>query len=148
MAKSKTDDIVLQLLSNLAEKKKQIGDAERPSWNTNCSFGYNPDNNNRINLATVTSVNELVSMRAHLHNLFSGFLASASALGVKVEQADFKYLGYTFNQWEADIKARLNKLQIKAKQDELVELEARVNALVSPEQRREIELAKLMDELR
>lgn len=63
--------------------------------------------------------------------------------------------GFTLNkdikryngEWAADIKTRINQLALKKKRDELAKLEARVNALVSQEQRRELELKKLAEEL-
>jgi hypothetical protein len=47
----------------------------------------------------------------------------------------------------SDLETRINGLRIKAKKDELSVLESRVNALVSPEQRRAIELEKLVKEI-
>jgi hypothetical protein len=49
---------------------------------------------------------------------------------------------------KSDIKTRIEQLQIKIKKDELAILEERVNKLVSPEQRRQIELEQLVEELK
>ena len=139
-----TDEIVLDLLNKVEQKKKEIGASERPNWITNCSFGINPSNAaERINIQ-VSDVNTLVSIYANLSLSYSAFEQAAKDLGVK---ADFKWQGFTFGDWAADIKTRLNQLQIKNKKDDLAKLEARVNALVSPEQRREMELKKLAAEL-
>jgi hypothetical protein len=146
MSNKSTDQIVLELLNKVDAKKKQIGEAERPAWVTNCSFGYNSDANARINIQTVRDLETLVDIHAFLVTKHSSFLNSASKLGV-VEDTNFKYLGFTFAQWESDIKTRISQLQIKIKKDELSKLEERVNALVSPEQRRAIELEKLVKEI-
>ncbi len=144
---NKTDDIVLQLLAKVEEKKKQIGNAERPSWITNCSFGFDPSSNSRINIQVVKDLETLVDIHAFLTAKYGHYRASLKELGVAEKDAPFKWLGFTFDQWVSDLFTRLNGLRIKAKKDELATLEARVNSLVSPEQRRQIELAKLVAEI-
>lgn len=147
MNNNNTDEIVLQLLAKVEEKKKQIGNAERPSWITNCSFGFDPNTNNRINIQVVTDLATLVEIYAFVNAKYSFYLASLLELGISEKEAPFKYLGFTYNNWVSDIQTRINGLRIKSKRDELAKLEDRVNALVSPEQRRQIELAKLMKEI-
>jgi hypothetical protein len=146
--KKTTDQIVLELLQKVDSKKKQIGEAERPAWQTNCSFGYNTDSNSRINIQTIRELEQLVETHAFLVNKTKSFSESVKSLKLGDVKVEFKHLGYTFNQWESDIKTRIDQLQIKIKRDELLTLEARVNALVSPEQRRAIELEKLVAELK
>ena len=143
----KTDTMVLELLKKVEEKKKQIGNAERPSWITNCSFGFDPNNNTRINIQVVRDLETLVEIHAFITMKCAAYNASLQCLGLTAKEAPFKYLGFTHEQWADDIETRINGLKIKAKKDELVALEARVNALVSPEQRRAIELEKLVKEL-
>ena len=147
MSENKTDQMVLELLKKVEEKKKQIGSAERPSWITNCSFGYNPENNTRINIQVVRELEVLVDIHAFLANRYGAYLGSLKALGLTEKEAPFKWQGFSPDQWIADIQTRINGLRIKAKKDELAKLEERVNALVSPEQRRAIELEKLVKEI-
>lgn len=143
-----TDAVVLQLLAKVEEKKKQIGSAERPSWITNCSFGFDPNNSNaRINIQVVRDLEALVEIHAFLTSKYGHYQASLKELGIAEKEAPFKWLGFTFEQWVSDIQTRINGLRIKSKRDELAKLEERVNALVSPEQRRKIELEKLMKEI-
>lgn len=147
MSDTKVDTMVLELLKKVEEKKAQIGKAERPSWITNCSFGYNPDTNTRRNIQVETSLSELVGMHSFLVSREADFAASRKALGLTEKEAPFGWLGFTADQWISDIQTRINGLKIKAKKDELAKLEERVNALVSPEQRRAIELEKLVKEI-
>jgi len=142
-----TDKMVLELLKKVEEKKQQIGNAERPSWITNCSFGYNPDSNARISIQASRELEQLVDIHAFLTNKHTTFKQSMAALKLDQQEVSFKYLGFTYEQWMADIQTRINQLRIKSKKDELSILEARVNNLVSPEQRRDIELAKLVKEI-
>lgn len=144
MSENKTDKIVLELLKKVEEKKQQIGSAERPSWVTNCSFGFDPNSNARVNIQVLRTIEEIVEIHAFLTSKFRAFQLSCDMLILDVQ---FKWLGFTYEQWIADIKTRLDGLRIKSKRDELAKLEERVNALVSPEQRRAIELEKLIKEI-
>lgn len=144
-----TDTLVLQLLQTVEEKKKQIGNAERPSWKTNCSFGFDSHNpNNRINIQTIRDLDVLVTIHAHLNSLYLNYQRSLGDLNIDESEAPFVYLGYSLDDWLSDVQTRINALRIKLKKEELTKLEARVNALVSPEQRREIELKQLMEDLK
>lgn len=147
MADTKTDAMVLGLLKKVEEKKQQIGSAERPSWITNCSFGYNPDTNTRINIQVIRDLEVLVDIHAFLTSKAASFRTSLAALKLAEKEVSFKWQNFTYEQWVADIETRINGLRIKAKKDELARLEERVNALVSPEQRRAIELDKLVREI-
>ena len=147
MNEKNIDQIVLELLKKVEEKKQQIGSAERPSWVTNCSFGYNPENNVRINIQVVRDLDVLVDIHAFLTVRYSAFVQSLAALKLSEKEVPFKWLNFTYKQWLEDIETRINGLKIKTKKDELAKLEERVNALVSPEQRRAIELDKLVKEI-
>jgi hypothetical protein len=147
MADKNIDQVVLELLKKVEEKKQQIGNAERPSWITNCSFGFDPNNNARINIQVVRELEQLVDIHAFLSTKYESYQASLKDLKLTEKDAPFKHLGFTFDQWVADIETRINGLRIMAKKDELAKLEERVNALVSPEQRRAIELEKLVKEI-
>ena len=146
MSDDKTDKMVLELLRKVEEKKRQIGNAERPSWETNCSFRYDPNSNAHINIQVVRELETLVEIHAFLNRKEVDFEFSANTLKLDKE-VSFKWLGFTFGQWIRDIETRIGGLLIKAKKDELAKLEERVNSLVSPEQRRAIELEKLVKEI-
>jgi hypothetical protein len=146
MSETKVDTMVLELLKKVEEKKQQIGSAERPSWNTTCSFGYNVEGNFRINIQ-VAQLEQLVDIHAFLTIRKGGHNNSLKMLNLTEKEVPFKWLNFTYDQWVEDIETRINGLRIKAKKDELAKLEERVNALVSPEQRRAIELEKLVKEI-
>lgn len=147
MSEKNIDQTVMELLKKVEEKKQQIGNAERPSWITNCSFGYNPDSNTRTNIQIIRELETLIDIHAFLTSKFDAFNRSQTLLKISGKEAEFKFMGFTYGQWTADIETRINQLRIKSKKDELSKLEERVNALVSPEQRRAIELEKLVKEI-
>jgi hypothetical protein len=52
-------------------------------------------------------------------------------------------MGHTVADWQADIQKRINKVQISKKKADLQTLEDRLDKLISPELRREMELAEI-----
>lgn len=71
--------------------------------------------------------------------------STAKELGV--DKHECEHDGYAIDDWIADIKTRLNKIQIKSKKDALAALEARLDKIISPELRAEMELAAIEAEL-
>ena len=136
------DAMVLGLLKKIDEKEKGIAETERPRWLTNCSFGFDPSNTSRINIQ-IAETYQLVDIHAQLSARKDSFMCSAVELGVR--NVAFKHLGYSFEEWESDIKTRLKQLSARERQLEITTLRNRVNALVTPEQLRRIELSKLID---
>ena len=114
------DKKVIELLNKVAEKKKQIGNAQRPSWITNCSFGFDVnDPNLRTNIQVIQSLEDLVNMHALLTAKFDTFNNSMKVLGLEKDEASFKWFGFSYQQWVADIETRVNQLRIKKKTDEI-----------------------------
>lgn len=137
----KNDELVLQLIAKVKDKKKEINDAQKPKWETSCTIGYNPENvQDRINIQTTTDLNKLVDLYGFLTMREESSKIAAKNLGLKIST---KYMGYTFEDWKTDIQSRVNQININLKKKELEELEARLDKLVTPEQRREIELAEI-----
>ena len=56
------DKIVQDLFKVVQVKKEEIAKAERPNWETNCAFGYYPEQSQRINLQVMSDVLELVQI--------------------------------------------------------------------------------------
>lgn len=137
MTTKNPDDVINALFAKLQEKKKAIEAIEKPNFKTNLTFGYNPENPTRINIHTVTDTDVLIRMlgflmkEAELHNL------AAEKLELK---STFKWQGFTLEDWMHDIKARVGKINIDAKRKEFKQLEDKLNSLVSPEQRRLMEI--------
>lgn len=139
------DAKVLELFSKVKEKQKKIAKNERPSWKTNCSFGKNQDSvSDRINLQVITDLDRLIDAHVFLKQKLDYWLKSCETLGVK---SPLKWLGYSFQDWEDDIKYRVSQLQLNKEKKELEVLEARLNSLITVDQRREMELAEIEKEL-
>lgn len=148
MAKKTAPDVdqrVLDLIETVKQKKAVIQKAEKPSWKTNCSFGYNPDGSFRVNLQATMDVSILISILGFLIRSKASFDQAAQELN---QDVSFSWQGFSFDEWKSDIETRVIKLSIKKEKDNLEKLENRLNGLISPELRRELELAELEKELK
>lgn len=144
MAKAKTrDEQIKDLLKVVEEKKKKINKAEKPKWLTNCSFSFNPEyaSTARVNLQVTSDINILVEIFAYVLEKREFYYKSASELGIK--NPEFKWMGFTTDEWKSDIQTRIDKIQISKERQELEVLEQRLNKLVTPEERARIELQEI-----
>ena len=66
---------------------------------------------------------------------------------LQVEAPPFEWTGFPVKDWLEDIKTRIDKLQIQSKKAKLETLEKRLNKIVSPELRAQMELDAIAAEL-
>ncbi len=142
MADTSVDKAVMDLLVKVEQKKKEIEAAKvRPTWKTSCSFGKDPNTTtDRVNIQVVKDPRKLLEIYSFLSSQQGLMENSAKELGLEF---DGTWQNYSFADWKDDLKTRAGQLSIEKKQKELDDLDARVNRLVSPEQRRVMELAAL-----
>ncbi len=138
------DKDVQDLFAIVQTKKDEIAKAEKPNWLTNASFGYDKNSSNRINIHTTTDLEELVSILAFLIEKNNSFNLAKVELKIDVK---FKWMGYSFDEWLSDIKTRITKIQISKKRQELESYETKLNALVSPELKRKMEIDEIKKSL-
>lgn len=145
-ADQSVDQAVLDLLVKVDKKKKEIAKLKvRPVWKTSCTFGRDPNSTqDRTNIQTVRETRKLVEIYAFLTSQQSGLENAALELGVDF---DGTWLNYSISDWKEDLKTRASQLSIESKQKELDTLDDRVNRLVSPDQRRVMELKALQQML-
>lgn len=143
MAKSKSiDEAVMALLVKVGQKKEEIKQAKKkPQWRTNCSIGADPESSHdRKNIQVMRTPREAVDWYAFLLQKEDFLQKAAVELGL---DAELTWMAYPIEDWKADLRTRAAQLTIEQKQAEVKVLDARVNKLVSPDQRREMELAAL-----
>jgi hypothetical protein len=131
-------------------KRAAIAKAEKPSYKTNCSFSYIEGNkSSATNIHVETDVKKLILMVAFLSERQVSYHNAAKLLGVE-NPPDFKFTwdNFTADEWIGDIKARIAKIQISAEKEKLENLEKRLNKIVSPEKRAELELEAIEQELK
>lgn len=142
-----TDDKVMGLIKEVERQKAEIAKCDKPNWRTNCSFCYAENKpNDAVNIHVETNVRNLVCIAAFLQDKARSYKEAAVALGVEAAP-DFTWGGYSVADWLEDLKLRITKIQIGAKRKKLEVLESRLNSLVSPELRAELELSAIASEL-
>ena len=141
---AKTDQKTLDLIKEVNKQKAEIAQLEKPNWITNCSFDYK-NGKSPINLHVESDVATLVLIAGFLINRDKYYREANVLLGV--DAPPFKYDGFSVKEWTSDIKTRINKIQITTKRQRLETLESRLNAIISPELRTQLELEAIMGEL-
>ena len=140
MANTEQDKLVQQLFEVAQKKKAEIAKAEKPNWITNCAFRYNKDSSASINLQVCADVEELISILGFLIEKENAFKAAQEILGTTHK---FKWGGFSVEDWTNDISTRITKIQIGNKKKELEVIESRLDKLVSPELKAQMELAEI-----
>lgn len=141
-----TDEKVRELFNSVQEKKLAIEKAERPCWLTGGNFGFSANSaHDRINVQTVGDVRKIVEMYAFLIDRKEKSENAAKELGVDYK---FTWLGFSVDEWKNDFQTRVNQISIQEKRRELAEIEARLNAIISPELRAQMELEAISELLK
>lgn len=135
------DEKINSLFKIVNQKKEEVKADEKKqknSWQTNCSFKLY--STTPINIQTSNEIS-IVQALTELLTFSNNVDAANEILGLKTE---FKHDGYTVEQWVDDFKKRIIIIHLAVKKDELKKLEERLSAIVSPEQRRQMELEAIM----
>ena len=142
---SDSDKLVEQLLAKVAAKKAEIKKLERPVYKTNCTFILNPfdSNSKRVNF-NVADLDSLINVLATLMIYRDSFEKAGKELGLK---GNFQWGGWSYEDWLADIKTSVDRFSVAKKKAELDTLEKKLNTLISPEQRRQMDLAEIAKSL-
>ena len=143
---AKTDLKTLELIQQINKQKKEIEKLEKPNWLTNCSFSYTEGKflNDAVNIRAGQSLDKLAKIAGFLLAQEEMFIKGSAVLGI---DEPFSWQGFTIRDWLSDIKLQAAKTQINSKKSKLEKLEIRLNALISPELKAEMELAEIMKEL-
>lgn len=132
-----TDEMVKELFQKVQAKKNAIEKAEKPVWNAG-SFGYSTSSaHDRTDVKIVSDVRKLIEMYAFLIERESNYIIAATELGADNK---FTWLGFTADEWKSDFKTRSMQLNIQKERKTLQELEVRLNGLISPELKAQMEL--------
>lgn len=132
------DSKVSELLNKVNFEKNVVNglkSAVTKSWITTCTIGFD-STATKINIQT-TKEDALIDILAKLVTLSAGHNSACDLLGISKE---FIYQGYKFDAWMSDINKRIKLLELKTKESNLEIIESKLDTLVSPEKRREMEL--------
>ncbi len=147
--KATTDQKTLDLIKEVQNRKAEISKLERPNWKTNCSFSFVEGSSTTVNIHVESNVKNLIGYAAHLIEKERSYNSAATTLGLDGAESvpPFTWSGFSVNDWLDDIKTRINKIQISFKKKKLEILESRLNAVISPELKAELELQAIANEL-
>lgn len=147
MAKTKSpesaDEKVQRLIADVKRRRAELSALKKPQWLTSCSLqlpGFE-----RINIQVEQNLQLLAVAHGVLSQMCNSMEFVRHAVGVDVDQ---NWAGYSIEDWVADIELRLKITQIQEQQKHLAKLELALDGLLSPEQRRELELARIEQELK
>lgn len=138
-----TDKQIKELWDVVLAKKQDIQVAEKPSWETNCVFSFQRGGNinTGFNIQTETDVVTLLQAVSFLYQQLEYWDTAREILDLPLIK--FHWNNYSVDEWVKDIKTRVNKLKITEKKKELNTLESRLNAIISPELRAQLELDEI-----
>lgn len=140
------DSRIDKLLEVVAAQKAEIAKDEaviQGKWRTNCMY---PLHGKPVHLHAVKKEAELAEVLADVIIRADAFSKASSILGL-AEKVEYRIFGYTYLEWEADIKKQLTALQIRSKNVKLAAMEETLKALMSPERKAVRELDAIEKEL-
>lgn len=139
---STLDEKVRALFDKFNARKAKVEELEAQiakGWITNCTYRISgsaaPTN---LNITTQETLLDVVGDLVIHRNTRT---EAAELIGIK---ASDKIQGYAFDDWITDAKKRLAAIDIREEKKALAELEARLNSVLSPEERRRIEVEALL----
>ena len=140
-----TIDQKIQELFNVVQSRRSAlekeGMALKGKWETTCSY---PMNGTFINLQTADK-NTIRQVAIHIK--IQSFFGAQVDKELGIDESSLVN-GFTVDAWFSDCKKRMAAINSREKKRELDDLEARLDKIVSPEQRREMELAAIAASLK
>lgn len=141
---NKEDKKVLDMIQLVEKEKDEIKQLEKPNWKTNCLLSVIEGTGKGLNFHVCSNKYDLVKALGFLISKKEEYNKAAGVLKVS---GPFVWDGYSFEDWQHDIKLRINKLQIDSKKKKLAALESRLDKVISPELKQKMELEAIEKEL-
>lgn len=143
---NKNDEKALKLLEVLKAKKEKVEKLSKPQYLTNMTFYY-PMDNKQINLHVCNDEEKLFN--------YFGFIAQTIVFRerakkelMEVEEIEpLTYDNFTLEEWRTDFKTKLGVINIRKEKASLKLMEEKINGMISPEKRTELELELMEKEL-
>ena len=142
----KNDERALKLLTVLKEKKEKVEKLSKPQYQTNMTFYY-PFVNKNVNLHVCNDENTLIEYYTYISSTIIDRTNAKRDL-LDDEEAEAVILdGFTLEQWRTDFKTKLGVINIRKEKESLKIMEEKINNMISPEKRTELELELMEREL-
>ena len=135
------DEQVRQLIELVNTKENEIKKAANPTWETNCVF-----KNNEItkNIRSISDIKDAIHYYKFIINDQELHTKACNDLGV---EDDYMFNGYSLKQWRNDFCNIVNNISLNSKKKSLSVLKAKLDKLVSEDERKRIELENIKKEL-
>jgi len=137
------DAKVMQLMDEVKKRREKVGYLKKPQWSTSCSLQL--PGQERLSIQVCNDLSLLVFVCGTLRRMAEDVKAAAKELEVEIEP---KWQNYPIEDWIADIKLRIKVTQIRAEQEKLEKLEAKLKPLISEDQRRKMALAEIEEDMK
>ena len=144
---AQTDERTLKLITEVRRQEAEISKLDHPVWKTNCSFSYIEGRADAINLHVESNVSTLINVAAFLIERETAYCIAIEKLGIGTDTPPFKWSGFTVDDWIDDLKMRIGKVQITSKRKKLDILKSRLEDIISPDLRAQLELEAIEREL-
>ena len=143
---TETDQQINEMFKIVRAKQEEVATAEKINkqpWKTKCTLHFGLNSAPPIN---IQSADQDTIKKCVIELLLIREYGERAEVILDMEQSN-KYDGFTYEDWIADCKKRITILGLQAKKKILAQLEDRLNAIVSTEQRREMELKAIAETL-
>lgn len=138
---------IFPLLQEVSRRRAEIARLESPDWATDMCFSYCP-HGPHIDLHHEDSVQALLAVLGFLQTKEAEYYRAQQTLSLPAQDTPpFSWQGHPFGDWWDDISLKIDCLLFSKKKASLAALEARVNSLLSPELRAQLELDLISKEL-
>jgi hypothetical protein len=152
---SDTDAQITALFKVVRTKQEEVAAAEKASkqsWKTNCTIHVNSEFVALGNGAlSGVPINIQTASQDTIRNVVIRLLQirdySEKAEEILGLEKSTKHDGFTYDDWLTDCQKRITVLGLQAKKSSLASLEKRLDAIVSPDQRRAMELKAIAESL-
>lgn len=142
---SNIDQTIQLLFTKLSERKAKVASLEAEiakSWRTTGAFRLiGAQSTTNIQTAQAEQLEEVA---AHIVMLANAMSEASTKLSRPSAQ---KIQGYKAEDWFSDLQKRLAAIDVREEKKQLEALEQRLNQVLSPEERRRIEVELLAKEL-
>jgi len=142
MANETLDIKIQKLFQIIQDKKSKLAKLDRFNPKTNCSY-KRFSNETPVNLH-VLSIEDLLQVLGWL--MQDAYWFTNACKEAELEKT-FKHLGFSFTDWKSDIITLIEKKNIDVEKRDLADKEAKLNQLISPEEKRRLEIEALEKEL-
>lgn len=142
MTKKDLDKQVATMMADVKKRRVKIETLKKPQWTTTCSLQL--PGHDRLNIQVEKSLPVLAFAIGTLKRMFEDTKAAFEEFEIDEE---VRWQNYAIEDWIGDLKLRIKITQIQTEKQKLASIEARLQPLLSEDQRRELALAELQEEL-